>query len=276
MGSKQRETERRFVSTEARPLEVRAAADGGPTELAGYASVFEQWSEIRDIWGASWMESVARGAYAKTIGEADVRALFNHNPDVVLGRNRAGTLELSEDATGLRDVIRPPDNAWGRPVLDAVQRGDITGQSIAFQVIKERWERPAARGELAKRTILEARLVDVSVVTFPAFEQTSVQARAMGSEDEGNGAALGLALQLARLAAHGYPLDADERARVGLAVAILRRWAGEPGTVAAVNHSSEPGGSEPGARDGRADYSVAYWRDRLALMQREFTTGRKE
>lgn len=256
--SKRRETERRFLSADIALVEVRAGADGQPTELAGYAAVFNQWTTIQDWWGEAWLECVAPGAYAKTIGEADIRALFNHDPNIVLGRNRAGTLELTEDGTGLRNVIRPPDNAWGRPVLDAVQRGDVTGQSIKFQVVQEKWERPQKRGDLAKRTIIEARLFDVGPVTFPAFEQTSVSARfddPQHGERDGNMGVIGQAFRLIRLAEHGYPLAADERQAIGAAMTILRAWAAEP---VGGNHAGHSDGQ--GDEPGRGDRGVAQLR----------------
>jgi uncharacterized protein len=258
MSKRQRETERRFVGAQVAPVELRAGQNQ-PAELHGYASVFNQEATIQDFWGDAWIESVAPGAYAKTIGEADIRALFNHDPNVVLGRNRAGTLELFEDGTGLRNVIRPPDNEWGRPVLDAVRRGDVTGQSIAFQVIKEKWERGAQKGDLSRRTILEAALLDVSVVTYPAFEQTSVQARAA------EGAALdviGQAFRLARMAEHGYPLAAEDRALIGAAVELLQRVSVEPGADA---HSTEQPGGEPGGVGLR--YSLAERERRLKVLR---------
>lgn len=170
----------RFLPLEG--AEVRADGEGG--QLEGYAAVFNTEAVI---WGL-WREEVAPGAYAKTIKEADIRALWNHDTNIVLGRNKAGTLELAEDDKGLHSVITPPDNEWGRPVVDAVKRGDVTGMSIAFRVVKEDWwHPPEGSKELPKRTIKEAKLYEVSPVTFPAFESTSISARSVAlvkTEDE--------------------------------------------------------------------------------------------
>ena len=167
------------------PLEgADVRADDQARRLEGYAAVFNTEAVI---WGL-WREEIAPGAYSKTIKEADIRALWNHDTNIVLGRNKAGTLELSEDDKGLRSVIIPPDNEWGRPVVDAVRRGDVTGMSIAFRVVKEDWwHPPEGSKELPKRTIKEAKLYEVSPVTFPAFESTSISARSVAlekSEDE--------------------------------------------------------------------------------------------
>jgi hypothetical protein len=162
--------------------EVRA--DSEQRTLEGYAAVFNTEAII---WGL-WREEVSPGAYSKTLQENDIRALWNHDTNIVLGRNKAGTLRLAEDKKGLRAEIDPPANEWGRPVVDAVQRGDVTGMSIAFRVIKEEWYNPPKDSkELPKRTIKEAKLYEVSPVTFPAFEQTSICARSVAlvkTEDE--------------------------------------------------------------------------------------------
>lgn len=172
--------EHRFLPLDG--AEVRA--DGDKRTLDGYAAVFNTEAII---WGL-WREEVAPGAYRKTLSENDIRALWNHDTNIVLGRNKAGTLELREDDHGLYTRILPPDNEWGRPVLDAVQRGDVTGMSIAFRVVKESWwHPPEGSKELPKRTIREAKLYEVSPVTFPAFESTSISARSVTlerSEDE--------------------------------------------------------------------------------------------
>lgn len=224
--SKPREIERRFINQEQTPLTMNEG------RLEGYAAVFDAWAEIRDWTGRAWQESVAPGAYKKTIQEADIRALFNHDPNIVLGRNKAGTLELREDATGLHSVIRPPDNVWGNPVMDAVRRGDITGQSIAFEVIKDELTEGGK-----KRRIHEARLLDISIVTYPAFVQTSVHARSewLGME------VLAEAVQNVRLGQRGVELSAADRAVMRAAARWLEERAGVGEPIA--DHS--PRATEP-------------------------------
>jgi len=168
-------TERRTV---AEPLAYRAAeAEAGtPGQLEGYAAVFDQDTQIgADAWG--WTERIAPGAFRESIGSDDIRALFNHDSNQVLGRNTAKTLELSEDKKGLRTVIQPPDTAAARDVVALVARGDVSGMSFAFRTVREEWAEPKAKGELPRRTILEAQLFDVGPVTFPAYPQTSIAAR---------------------------------------------------------------------------------------------------
>lgn len=161
------ERERRVVSL---PLEVRQAGDA--RSLTGYAAVFNTEATIAGLF----REQIAPGAFAEAIGRDDVRALFNHDPNFVLGRTASGTLTLREDGTGLRYNAQPPDTAWARDLMTSVGRGDITQSSFAFAVESEQWTH-ATRGELPLRTITKAKLYDVSPVTYPAYEETTVSAR---------------------------------------------------------------------------------------------------
>ena len=228
-------------------FEVREVADGQPPELVGYACVFNSEATIK-TWFDSWIEEMAPGAFKKTLQENDIRALWNHDPNIVLGRNKAGTLELREDARGLHTVIRPPDNEWGRPVLDAVRRGDVTGMSIGFQVIKEQVIRPPRDSkEPTRRKILEARLRDVSPVTFPYFDQTEITARAQQALAADEGDVLLRASAMARRAQMGMELSADDLRMLAEAVAILESVR-EP----ALRHT-ETGGHSTGAAEGEPE-----------------------
>lgn len=163
--------ERRIV---AAPLEVRAQTPDEPTRLVGYAAVFEREAVIAGFF----REQIAAGAFADAIQADDVRALFNHDPNFVLGRNTAGTLTLSEDETGLRYEVDPPDTQWARDLLVSVQRGDVTQSSFGFEVLEEKWTEPDPKSKaLPLRTILKAKLWDVSPVTYPAYEETTAEAR---------------------------------------------------------------------------------------------------
>lgn len=161
--------ERRIVTEQ---IEVRAAGEA-PTALVGHAAVFDREASI----GGMFREKIAPGAFKAAIKEDDVRALFNHDPNFVIGRTTAGTLKLSEDKTGLRYEATPPDTQWARDLMVSVGRGDVSQSSFGFQVVREEWTMPENRADLPLRTILEARLFDVSPVTYPAYEETSVEAR---------------------------------------------------------------------------------------------------
>lgn len=141
--------------------------DDGLKRIEGHAAVFDQLSE--DLGG--YREKIAPGAFTKTIGEADVRALFNHDPNFVLGRNKAGTLRLSEDETGLKVSIDPPDTQWAKDLMVSIDREDITQMSFGFRIITETPE--TLDGETVY-VVKEVKLYDVSPVTFPAYPQTDV------------------------------------------------------------------------------------------------------
>lgn len=149
-----------------------ANEDGEARKMVGHAAVFNQPADI----GGWFREQIEPGAFKSSIRKDDVRALFNHDPNYVLGRNTAGTLTLSEDETGLKTTIDPPDTQWARDLSVSIARGDITQMSFAFQVLEEEWVRGEGK-ELDLRTIKKVRLFDVSPVTFPAYEGTDLAIR---------------------------------------------------------------------------------------------------
>lgn len=159
-------------------LEERAADE--PPRISGHAAVFNALSE--DLGG--FRETIRRGAFAKTVAEADVRFLFNHDPSYVLGRTKSGTLGLAEDQHGLRVAGDPPETSWAQDLLVSMRRRDIDQMSFAFSVVQEGKmrsqtadERLQTGDDLPVRQLLEVKLFDVSVVTFPAYPQTDVAAR---------------------------------------------------------------------------------------------------
>ena len=160
---KKREVERRFI-----PAEMRMDGEG---RIEGYAAVFDTWAEI---WG--FREQIRQGAFSKTIREADVRCLFNHDPNYVLGRNRANTLELSEDTHGLHFRVSPPDAAWASDLHKSIARGDIDQASFSFWTVRDEWHDVE---NVRERTLLEVGLYDVSPVTFPAYPETKINARSL-------------------------------------------------------------------------------------------------
>lgn len=162
--------ERRTVLLDEIKIEKRE--DGKP-KMVGHAAVFNQLSE--DLGG--FREQIAPGAFAEAIEKDDVRALWNHNPDHVLGRKAAGTLLLSEDSRGLAIEIIPPDTQTGRDLLTLMERGDVNQMSFGFSVRPggQDWAKDDS-GQVV-RTLKRVRLFDVSPVTFPAFPQTDIAVR---------------------------------------------------------------------------------------------------
>lgn len=160
-------------------VEFRAAKAGTAKlverTMTGYASIFNTFS-TPDL---GFLEIVRPGAFAKTLQESDIRALWNHNADIVLGRNISKTLELSEDKEGLLATLILPDNTWGNDCRESVRRGDVSQMSFRFRTIKDNWFIDDAQGGALCRELLEVRLLEVSPCTFPAYAQTSVSARAV-------------------------------------------------------------------------------------------------
>ena len=167
-------------------LNVEERADGMGPKITGYAAVFDKWSE--DLGG--FREKIRAGAFKKAIGKSDVRGLFNHDSNYVLGRQSNGTLTIKEDKNGLWMEIDPPDTQIIRDlVLAPIKRGDIKEQSFAFVIAEGGDEWKNLRGEKpdepATRTITEVdELFDVSPVTYPAYPDTSVALRSMDKAKE--------------------------------------------------------------------------------------------
>lgn len=170
----------KFIDVEQRELpalgniELRAGiASGGEPHLVGHAAVFNSPTVI----GGCFIEKLAPGCFANTIAQGDIRALANHNADLVLGRTASGTLTLSEDATGLYFDLIPPNTSAGRDTLESVRRGDLSGCSFSFQSTRELWD---DSGDLPTRIILECDLFEISAaVTWPAYTSTSVGVRSI-------------------------------------------------------------------------------------------------
>ena len=151
--------------------------EGGP-RIVGYAALFDELST--DLGG--FREIIRRGAFTQTVAGDDVRALWNHNADYVIGRTRAGTLRLAEDERGLRFEAEPPDTQWARDALVSLRRGDVNQMSFGFYARRDRWQQDEEGNTL--RELLDVELYDVSPVTYPAYPQTSVAVRAMRAKFE--------------------------------------------------------------------------------------------
>ena len=151
-------------------IELREDGDGSPPVIQGYAANYNQPSE--DLGG--YVEYIAPGAFSSAISRDDVRALFNHDSNYVLGRNKAGTLSLVDDAQGLAISVIPPDAQWARDLMGSMKRGDINQMSFQFSVLEEEW---GSLNNYPTRTLKDVKLYDVSVVTFPAYPTTSAAVR---------------------------------------------------------------------------------------------------
>ncbi len=161
-------------------MELRVEGDDKAT-ISGYAAVFNKKSLPLGFIG--FREIIKPGAFRNALKNADVRALLNHDPSLILGRTSNGTLTLAEDEKGLRTTITPPDTTAGRDATENIRLGNISHMSFSFLVGRggDEWDES---GRVPVRTINTFEdLFDVSPVTFPAYTQTSVKARSMTDTD---------------------------------------------------------------------------------------------
>jgi HK97 family phage prohead protease len=158
-------------------VEVRATTElrAAGRKLVGYAASFGVAAQI-----GGFSETIQRGAFRASLAtKGDILALVDHDPTRLLARTSSGTLRLSEDAKGLAFELDVPDTQLGRDVLALAERGDIGGMSFGFRVRDEAW--PARD----RRELRAVELIEVSIVqAFPAYDQTTVSARARGVADD--------------------------------------------------------------------------------------------
>jgi HK97 family phage prohead protease len=151
---------------------AKIEADGDTVKVTGYAAVFNQQADIAGMF----REQIAPGAFAKAVKRDDVVFLINHE-GLPLARTRSGTLKLSEDEHGLKietelDLTDPDVNS----IVPKMKRGDLDKMSFGFIPVKQEWD---DSGDIPLRTIVEASLFDVSIVTNPAYEGTEIGLRCL-------------------------------------------------------------------------------------------------
>ncbi len=152
------------------PAEIREVEGG--IRVSGYAAVFDQETNI----GGAFIEKIERGAFSEAIGRDDVVFLINHD-GLPLARTRSGTLTLEEDETGLRmETVLDPEDPDARSIIGKMNRGDLDKMSFAFYPTRQEWDDTQ---DPPVRTIREASLFDVSIVTTPAYDGTSIGLRSL-------------------------------------------------------------------------------------------------
>jgi len=157
--------------------DFKTREDGEEKRIEGYFAIFNSNYQISN----DMSESVAPGAFANTLG-GDIRALIDHETMYVLGRNQAGTLELREDSHGLwGSILLNPNDQDAMNLYARVQRGDVNQCSFGFDILSE--DTDIREDGSVHWTIKEVKLYEVSVCTFPAYAETSVQARNNDYED---------------------------------------------------------------------------------------------
>lgn len=203
--------ERRFCDLTG--IEVRASE--GKRTLSGHAAVFDKLS----VKMMGFREVIRKGTFVESIAQDDIRALWNHDTNIVLGRNKASTLRLAEDAQGLSVEIDLPDTQAGRDAQISIDRGDVSQMSFAFRTKTggDKWFEEDGED---RRELLAAQLFEVSPVTFPAYPDTDVSLKGLRSS--------GLDLEhlsaaLTRAEA-GQELRSDDAAALEAAIGLLTRF----------------------------------------------------
>src|SRR5207237_2451325 len=154
-------------------LRGEAVVEGKLPTIVGYAAVYRSLSE--DLGG--FREILKPGVFSRSLKSgADVRALVDHNPSLLLGRSKAGTLRLAEDDRGLRVEIDPPNTTAARDLVENLRLGNVSGMSFRFYVEDDAWTNDDA-GPV--REVRSAAIDDVSVVTYPAYPATEVALRSL-------------------------------------------------------------------------------------------------
>jgi len=159
------------LQTRSLQTKLKTRAEEDEMIIEGYFAVYNTETEL---WPGAF-EEIAPGTFDNTLSN-DIRALINHDTSLVLGRTKAGTLELKTDSRGLWGRIKiNPNDTDAVNLYERVKRGDVDQCSFGFNILEE--ETDYRDDGTVKWTIKKVELHEVSVVTFPAYEETGVQAR---------------------------------------------------------------------------------------------------
>lgn len=232
-------------------IKVEKRGESNAPVISGHAAVFDV---LTDMWW--YREKISAGAFTKAIKTSDTRALFNHDSNWILGRNKSGTLTMNEDDTGLAVEINPPDTQLVRDmVLTPMERGDLNQMSFAFIVTDEEWEEK--KGEIPVRTIKEVDpLYDVSVVTFPAYPTTDAKVRDIFSQ---SGIDYDSLSGLMYRAKQGLPMQRSDLDLINASIEVLKGYIPSPSD-----------GSNGGKGEEKQTGRLTILRKRLELIEKSF------
>jgi HK97 family phage prohead protease len=163
----------RSTHSPSNDLEIRRATSAivdvdGDRVIRGYPIVFNKLSQ--DLGG--FRERILPRAVDRSM-KADIRALVDHDTAKVLGRTKSGTLSLRKEQSGLRIEIEPDQEiSYARDIVRSINRGDVSGMSFGFRVLEQEWHEDA---KVPIRDVLDIEIFEFSVVTFPAYQDSSVE-----------------------------------------------------------------------------------------------------
>lgn len=199
--------------------EVEVRNEDDKPKITGYAAEFEKLSH--PLWG--FREKIRKGTFQRSISDpnANIKALWNHNTDFVLGSTRNGSLKLWEDDRGLKFELEPPNTQWGKDALESIRRGDVDGVSFGFAVKTDEWDETE---EGTIRTLIDVDLYEISPTPFPAYPQTSVSARSIFNEIGIDFDSLSNVLTRAE---HGLKLTDSDKDQIRSVIDVLNQYTKE-------------------------------------------------
>jgi HK97 family phage prohead protease len=158
-------------------VDLRAVSSDGKMTIKGRPAIYGSLS--KDLGG--FREVLLRGCFDESLDDPDLYATFNHNDSAIIGRASAGTLQVGSDNIGLTMRCELPNNTLGRDLYESIQRGDISKMSFGMFVSDDDWDvdQDAGGRKFERRSIRKAKLFEVSAVTSPAYEASSVSARSL-------------------------------------------------------------------------------------------------
>lgn len=182
--AKEKQTEKKQAALkDKREVRVLAPSDvelrisegeGESPKITGYAAKYNKWSV--DL--GYFREKIRPGAFDAALEESDVRALKNHDSNLILGRTTSGTLRLESNSVGLKFECDVPNTTTGADTVEEIRRGDLSGCSFAFTVLEDDWR--YKEDDMVERIIIKVgELFDVGPVTYPAYPDTTVAARSL-------------------------------------------------------------------------------------------------
>jgi uncharacterized protein len=171
VGNESNKLERRYTK------ELRAVGSGSGKKIGGLAAPYNSEAVIPGPFG-DFREILKPGCFDRCLNtNPDVRAFYNHNSSVVLGRTRAQTLRLWTDTKGLNFEIDLPQTQVADELYESVKRGDITGCSFGMREVDDEWQQPAQRDDLPLRILNDVDFYEISPCAMPAYEASNISAR---------------------------------------------------------------------------------------------------
>lgn len=185
--------ERRTRSLDDTDARLLRAEDDTPQRFTGHAAVFDSRTTIGNPLKWGWFEEIDRSAFDKTLAEGDARFLIDHDTQLIVARVTAGDLRLRTDDVGLAvDADLDAELSYVRDLARNLEKRRITGMSFGFYVVRDEWttidvevtddQGNTTTESATLRRLTEVRLLEVSAVTFPAYEDTDAGLRKMADE----------------------------------------------------------------------------------------------